>query len=450
MRHWLAAAYRLRVRDVRPQSSSVVRSTVLATAATFVGYGSTLVQQLVYARVIGVGASADALAAALAWSVVTTGLLGTTMVSVVVPPYIQLRVADPERAAALYRAASGLALATAGLASVGSFVLAGPLAVLLLPGADPGARQELAHLVRLTAPLHLIWVAVISATALANARGRYFVAGAASVVPSIVIVGALVIVGSPNGTAVGYVVGMIGQLVVLALVGRRWIADAIPSIRLGNLSDLLPRIVPVAAAFALMNATGIVVRALASLGGAGDVAALDYATRLSTAMEGVLLSGGLAVVLTIWAEDQVNDRPRLAIGRTLAAATVIACLAATGLVLLAPAVIMVLFEGGRFSADDVPRVAAALAAIAPGMAARMVLMVALRALLARQATWSLAIVGAIALAGVTMLSALGWNAAGLVGLGIGYSIGWILAAAATSVVALNGPRHERLRRPLAT
>lgn len=423
--------------DWMPDSpDSVVRSTVLATVATAIGYGSTLLQQMVYARVIGVGASADALAAALAWAVVTTGLLGTTMVSVVVPPYIRMRVSDAAGARALYRAASGIAWSAGGFATFGTFVFAEPLASVLLPGAS--GSGELANLLRVSAPLHLVWVAVIAITALANARGSYVLAGAASIVPSSIIVVVLVLVPSVEGAAVGYVLGMAGQAIALAALGRDWIGDAIPSARIAAVAGLVPRILPIGAAFSLMNATGLVVRSVASNGGPGDVAAIDYATRLSTAAESVLLSGGLAVLLTIWSEEQVTDRRRLAVGCTLVAATALAGAAAIGMIILAPIVVTILFEGGRFRSEDVPRVSGALAGIAAGMAARMVLMVALRSLLARQSSWSLAAVGAISLASVGVMSIAGWDLGGFVGLGFGYSTGWLLAAAATVFMAMRG------------
>ena len=416
-----------------PEDRRLARAAVATTLATIAGYAVTLVQQIAYARALGVGADTDGMAAALAWAVSTTGIIGTTLMAVVIPAYIRARATSPEAASTLFGAATCVATAIGLVLAIGSLVAAPALVQAMLPGSSGEGAQVATDVVRLTAPLHVLWIATVAAIALANSRGRFVLAAASTIIPSVPVIASVVIPPHPSVylTAAAYVLGVALQLGFLIAYGRDWIRDLAPRLHMASLQPLRRSLVPIGLAFLAINLTGVAIRSVASLGPTGDVATLDYATRLTTAAESVLLNGVLAILLTVWSEDAVGAQDRLPVGRTIAYAIVLGGGAALSLALLAGPIVALLFGGGRFSQLDSARVASVLVWLAVGMAARMVHMVAVRVLLARQARWTIAWIGVIALLGVVGGAAIGHAIWGLDGVAVGYSVGWIGAAAAT-------------------
>lgn len=418
----------------------LVRKTALATGATLLGYVATIVQQLVYARALGVGSDVDALAAALAWSLAITGFVGTTFASAVVPAYLRLRAAGDAGAGDLFRSTNTVALLIGLALSAGSFAFAPAVAPVLLPGASGATLATLSDLLRLTAPMQLLWIAVITGTALANAQGRYVAAAAITILPSLAVLVSILAYPSVTGAGMGYVLGYAIELAVLLIMLREsWHSDLLPE-RPAAVGPLVRPILFIGFALLLINGSGVAIRAIASLGGPGDLAVFDYASRLSLAAEAILSTSALAVVFTVWSEDSSRERHRLPLARTLAVAAALSSVAAAAVAALAPIVVGLLFQGGRFGAADTARVSLVLALLAPGMAGRIVHMMALRALLAWHGTWSMAVVGVTALAGVIGGGLLGQAIAGLGGAALGYSCAWICVAVVTAVAAISVSR----------
>lgn len=413
--------------------SSVARSAGLATAATFAGYATTLLQQVVLARSLGVSANVDALAVALAWAVAVSGIVGWTLATAVVPLYIAARVSARSDASELFGTATSLAGVAGAALTLMTLLAAEPLASALLPGGSPDTRQTLVLLLRITCPLPFIWVMWIMASGLANARRQYVGAALVTVVPSLIVIATLLLSPTVQAAAGAYVVGMTAQVGVLVASGRQWRRDLAPRFAREAFSTLAPRLLPLAAMFVFQSAALLAVRAVASLGDPGDLAALDYAMRLTMAVESVLLTGAVAVALTVWAEERVTGVERLPARHAILLTGSVGALVAALLMLGATPTVTVLFGGGAFTGADVSRVAVALTWVAPGMAARMLILLVLRLLLARGSTWALAALFGLALAAVTIAALLGHIAAGLAGVAFGYSVGWVLAAIAAVV-----------------
>jgi len=418
----------------RSKTTSIAKSATVATFATIVGYAATVAQQVLYARGLGIGSNTDALAVALAWAVATTGLVGTTLMSVVVPTYIAARHNHPLRATAIARNSNAVAFGIGLIFAAVTFGLAPQIAPILLPGSDSSTRHALEGLLRITAPLHVLWIVAVATTALANARGQFLLAAASTVVPSLPIIVALVLIPPPTveRTAAAYSIGIVAQITLLTVLGNGWGRDAVPAFSRGLIVPLVRAAAPMAIAFGFMGLSSLAVRSIASFGGPGDAASLDYATRLTTAMESVLTAGSLAVALTIWSEDAVRVGPaRLPLGRAILIATALSISAAVSLIWLAVPITDVLFGNGRLPPHQIALVSSALVWLAPGLAARMVHMVGMRMLLAQRATWSITAIGLLALVGVVGGALVGRAEGGLVGVAAGYSAGWIIATVVT-------------------
>jgi peptidoglycan biosynthesis protein MviN/MurJ (putative lipid II flippase) len=424
--------------DTRGQAA---RATLVATLGTLAGYVASLLQWAVYARVLGVSSSTDALAAALAWIVGLTGLVGITFASVTVPMYLRAAPTNPAAARGLFRTAQTAALVFGLAIALLTFGAADPLSSVLLPGSLESSRRELVEILRVSAPLGFLWVLVYTLTSLANAHERYGSAAVATVIPSIPVIAVLLLLPRPSvvQVAAAFVVGMTLEGIALGVAVGPWRSHLVPGLTGATLARLGRTAAPVALAFLLLNVSTVVLRALASFGGAGDVSVVDYSIRIVTAAETVLLSGALAVVLTVWSTDAARSRPeRLPVVSAVRVALGFVGPAAFGVAALAPAIVGTLFGGGRFGVSDVDQVSRFLVWISPGFAAHAMYLVVVRAMLARRSSGAFLASAAIELLVFTVA---GWTLSsgfGLVGLGAAYSLSWVvtLLAAGASLRGL--------------
>lgn len=427
--------------------SSATRAVALATVATMVAYLFTLLQQVLFARSLGVNTRTDALAVALAWVVGTSGPLGVTLASVLLPKYVQAWIGhDRSRARSLLQSASAIGLGLAAVLALATLLGAGPLATALAPGLEGADHDRLAGLLRLTAPLQILWTMVWLLTARANARARYVVTAASFALPTIPVIAVLGFV--PNVTVeqvvVAYVVGAAFQVLAVAALNRGSLTELLP--RLGNAPtrEIVRALLPVGAAFLLMSSTGLAIRGLASLHGAGAIATSDYANRLEIAGEQVLLSGFLAVIFTRWSgRHDLRETPAETSDSIVTALLTMAGPAvAVGFAvpILGPAVVALLFEGGRFEAENTEAVAGFLGWMGPGIAARIVILLAVRALLAGAHYKALPMVGLVALVATLGTGLALGSMVGLVGVALGFSAGWIGAMVAALAALRVRPR----------
>jgi putative peptidoglycan lipid II flippase len=381
----------------------------------------------------------DALAASIGWVVAASGIIGWTLALSVVPRYISARTTGSGDATAMFRSAAALGAAASLLVAGASFVFADALSVVLLSGSTAGTQHTAATLLRITSPLLVLWTFTILGSSLANARFHFVAPALVTVVPSLFIIGVLLVRPAVEAAAAAYVVGTALQLLALLLFGRRWRGDLLPTFRRTHARRLAPALLPVGISLAALNLALVAARSAASLGRPGDVAALDYAIRLTAALESLLLAGGLQVALTIWSEEAAERDARSRPIRAFVAAALVGSAAAIALIVLAGPVVSILFGGGNFDTGDVALVTLVLIAVAPAVPARMQLFLTHRLLIARGILWRAAAVSAIAVPAVGIGALIGTNALGAVGSGLGFSAGWILVAV-VALVAI--PRRQ--------
>jgi putative peptidoglycan lipid II flippase len=420
---------------------TVVRAIGFTTVVTAIGYGITLLQQILYARTLGVNADTDALGATLAWAIGTTGFVGTSLASVFVPGYVRESRQDPVRALRARRRATFITICVGGTLMLTTAFAAPFLASVLAPGVGADQQAKLVTLLRIAAPLEIIWPIFWLAVSVVNARERYVLAAASTVIPPIPVI-LLLLAGRPTveSVIVAYIVGAMLQVLTLWGVDR----DSRPALGISGSNQLGRHMVPVAAAFGFLSLIPLEVRGLASLQGTGAVAVADYASRLVLAGQQVMLSGLLAVTFTRWSKGRLTEtRSRLdSMERTVLVVATIGVVVAFALPLVSVELTRIVFAGGRFTYADAADVGTFIGWMAPGIGAHMVLMGALRGLLARGRTRPVVIAGASA---AIATLATGWLAQrwlGVHGVAVGYSAGYLVAAAVL-LVAVWG------RRPMA-
>lgn len=424
-----------------PRSASIVGAIGLTTLVTAGGYAITLLQQVLYARSLGVNADTDALGAVLAWAIGTTGFVGTTLTTVYLPAYVRANQQQPSDSADLKGVASMVTMGVGGLLMVATFLAASPLAAILLPGAEASHQVALADLLRLGAPLGLTWPLIWLAVATVNAHERYVLAAASAVLPPLPVIAVLVIgATSTDQVVLAYAAGTVLQLFALWAFEARsrphvgWIARSPAWVNISR------GLIPVGAAFALLSIVPLEIRGLASFFGAGAAATSDYASRLVLAGQQVLLSGLLAVVFTRWSKRSVPGQSRVAaavdsVHRMLVFVLLAAVTTAVVLPFVSVPLIHVVLAGGRFTGADAVAVGSFVAWMAPGIGAHMVLMVAVRALLAERAYLPLLGAALSTVVLVPTVAAFAEPILQLDGVAAGYSAGYLAAALITFVAA---------------
>lgn len=406
-----------------------MRVTVAATTLiTLAGYAVLLIQQMVYARLLGVTAATDALAGALIWVNSTAWLVGTVFISIMVPLYARHLRSDPRRAGQLFGLGTSAAVAIGVALALGTFVCANDLAGALAPGADGPTLAQMSGLLAILAPAITLSILVAVLSSLANAHERFRPVAAVSAIQPVVVILALTAPSEPTVelAAAGYSLGAAAQTVTLAIVGRRWLRDLWPRASVGAGRSVAQRAVPVFLAFGFIYAAQVAARVLASLGMTGDATIVDYANRLVGAAEQATLAAFLTIALTTWSIHVEGDtEDGLPMAHTFRVALgVFAGAAALGFV-VAPAGIALLFEGGSFGGDDAAALADFLRWMAPGVAAHALLMLGIRALLARDANWALTLTG---LVNLVVFVGIGFAASPMIGvnsLGAAYTVSWL-------------------------
>jgi len=442
--------------ELKPLSArrTVGRAVVTATAATVVAYAFTLLQQVLLAHALGLSSAADTLALALVWAVSTTGPIGTTLGSILVPSYVAAREDSSEEDVRRLLSGTAVVAVVIGIALAVVTLVAAPfLAGLLGPGLDAAGSERLVRLLRLTAPLDVLWIAVWVVVMHANARHRYVIAGASFAVPSLPVIAGLLTIPaiSVETIAVLYDIGAIAQVLLVVGIDREATRQILSRPDFSIVRALIPNLLVLGAAIALMGAQGVVIRALASLEGQGGVATADYASRLEVAGEQVLLSGLLAVVLTEWSYTALSSGdapfgPR--VGGVIARASGLFVIVGAAVPALAPPVVGLLLYGGRFSEANGVAVGSFLTFMSAGISGRLIVLLTARAYIARRRYWRLVGVGFVAIGGTAVVGLATLAAFGINAVAIAYSAGWI-AAAAVSVaglrVSLAEFRSEALR-----
>jgi putative peptidoglycan lipid II flippase len=176
-------------------------------------------------------------------------------------------------------------------------------------------------------------------------------------------------------------------------------------------------------------------RWLGGLLGPGSVACLGFARRLMMGPVGVIgqavAAAALPTLTRLWNQGKREELDRTLLA-TLQASVALAVLAGAACWLLADPMVALLFQHGRFSAEDAAKVAAILAVLSFAVPGWVTQQVAVRAFYAREETWRAMILGtAMALAAIPLYLVL-TRRYGILGL----ATAGVIAMTANSLVTL--------------
>jgi len=411
---------------------SLLARTSRVTGATLVSRVAGFVRDAATAAVLGVGPVADALAAALSFSLLARRLLAEGTFNLA---FIPALAAAPGAEAARLSAATlrALVLVLAGVAAAG-IVFMPQLIGLIAPGfADAGTRAADAILCGRIIMLYLPLAGIAALYgALANAAQRVLLPALAPLAANAVVLAAIagfVLSGDLDPARAAIVISVASVAAGMAQALVMWIAargvPALPGRAEGPLPWAAARGVLRAALPAFLFAglgqfRLMIVAALVS-GVPGAVAGLNYAQRLIDLPLGLVGASAGAVLVPLIA---AGGRKEPMAGAGLAALA-FALPAGVGLAVLAEPVVAVLFQRGSFDAADKRFTAGFVAVLALALPVQ-----GLEKILAAAAFTA----GAVRRAErIALLSLLG---CGVVGLPLALWIGPHAAAGAVAVSAL--------------
>lgn len=344
-----------------------------------------LVRQRVTAHFLGTGLAADALAAAFRIPNLLQNLFGEGVLSAsFIPVYARLRAEGRQEDAGRVAGAvlSLLSLVVATIVLVG--IVAAPWLVALIAGGFDGPTQALTtRLVRITFPgLGLL---VLSAWCLGvlNSHRRFFLSYVSPVLWNVAIIGALLWAGPSEGQTELVVTvawaSVLGSLLQFAIqVPAVWRLE--PALRFAvrrdhvELRTVVGSFGNVFVGRGVVQISGFVDTAIASLIGAGALATLNYAQAISMLPVSLFgMSVSAAELPAMSAEqgsaDERASALRARLDRGLRRIAFFVIPSAAAFLFIGGVLAAGLYEGGAFTTEDARWVWATLAGAAVGLLA---------------------------------------------------------------------------------
>ena len=357
----------------------------LVAAGIFLSRLTGLVRQKVFAYFLGDGLAADALSAAFRIPNLLQNLLGEGVLSAsFIPVYARLRAEG--RAAEAGRVAGAVAalLALVSLVVVALGMVLTPILVdLIAPGFEGEGRALTIQLVRLIFPG--IGILVLSAWCLGvlNSHRRFFLSYVSPVLWNGAMIAAVLLFGP--GTATEDVVVTIAwasvagsALQCLVQVPSVLRLDPalrfLPTLRLAPVRDVLQRFGVVVIGRGVVQVSGFIDTAIASLVSVGSVATLQYAqviSMLPVSLFGMSVSAAElpAMASEVGERDRVAQALRQRLDRGLQRIAYFVIPSAAAFLLLGGVLAAGLYEGGAFTRQSAIWVWGALAGSAVGLLA---------------------------------------------------------------------------------
>lgn len=396
------------------------------------------------AYLFGATRHTDAYVAATAFPELVSGvLLSGVLGYAIIPEFFRRRAADdPDGAARLLQAAFWQVLLLTGCLTVLAAVLADPLTSAFAPGLGGSQHDSAVLMLRVASPAMILYGLTGLGGAVLNTRNSFL-----PVPVSFVIGNALGIVMLVVFSGIGIVAAALAYVAAAAVFAAvQWaLVQRSAPIRLGRplwrgpdvaavVSGGLVAIVVISVPFV----RGFVERLLASTAGAGDLAALGFATKLILAVGSIVAVSVGTVIFPTLAEQAVDESRGTLVHTVRRALILVVALSlplSVAMIVAAKPIVRALFEHGEFSAASTAVTSTIVRAFAIGLVAICVNEILLRALFALRAhRRALAAI----LANLVLNVALDvWllDAVGVEGLGIGASIAlWLNAAALTAIV----------------
>jgi len=366
--------------DARAGVVSAVGTIGAATLASRVlGY----VRDMVVARAFGASPVTDAFFVAFRVPNLLRRLLAEGALSTAVIPVFAEYLAAGGRTAflAMVRAVAGATTLTLCAVTLAGVLLARPIVTVMAPGwlADPALFDLAVSLTRMMFPYLLLVGLAALATGVLNVHQRFFTAAFGPAVLNVGMIAAVLLLArrfEPPivSLAVGVLVGGLGQLLVQLPEIHRVGVPLRPSgdWRHPAVVRIARRLLPAAFGLAAVQVTVVLNTLLASLLPSGSISYLYFADRVMEFPLGVFgIALATASLPTMAAQAARGDRIGLTdtLSFSLRLSAFVAIPAATGLLALGAPIVGLLFQRGRFGAEDAAATTIALAAYAVGLPA---------------------------------------------------------------------------------
>ncbi len=399
-------------------------------------------RDLLLAHLEGAGANTDAyFMAFLLPDLLNYLLAGGALAIAFIPLYTRIRESRGDEAAGrLFATVLGTSGVVVTLATAVLFVFAEDLVASQLTHFDAATRELTVRLTRIVLPAQIFFVTggVLRAVLMAHGRFREQAAAPLLYNGSIVIGGWLA--GGVEGFAWGVLAGAVLGNWAVPLLGMLRVRPV--RLRLAFWDADLGRYLWIAAPLMLGASLTTVdewyEKYLGAALATGSVAYLGFARKLFMVPVGVigqaLGAAALPILSGLWSSRRVDELDET-LERILRVALGLGVLAGAALFVLAPPLVSLLYEHGRFDAGDSRTVARLLAVMSLATPAWAVQQVAVRAFYAREDTWRPMILGTVvALAVIPLYLALR-EARGVEGLALAGVLAMSVNAGATLVWA---------------
>ncbi len=360
------------------RSAARVAAGILVTRV--LGY----VRERVFAHYFGNGAAADAFRAALRIPNALRNLLGEgTLSASFIPVYARLNEQNKDAARALAGAILGLLLLASGVLAVIGIAFAPAITAIVAQGFDGPRRDLTTVLVRILFPMTGLMVVSAWCLGILNTHRRFFLPYAAPALWNVAGIAAMVgaaawmkgagLYGLSLALAWGTVAGSVLQIAIQLPTCWR-LLQGIPlrvSLAPEGVRSVISAWLPLVLGAGVAQISGLVDTFLGSFTGEGGLASLGYAQLvqvLPISMFGVAVT---AVALPDLSRDAIAERAhdqlraRIAVGFRRIAYFVMP--SAFAFAALGPTIIGLLFQTGRFDADDTQLVGGVLAAYGIGL-----------------------------------------------------------------------------------
>jgi putative peptidoglycan lipid II flippase len=456
---------------------SLRRAAALVLGLTLTVNALNYLRDAALAARFGASPASDALFSALLLpAILQQMLVAGTLAPAVVPVYLEVRRTSQARAWRLiWQALFGVAVALIPLAALAVWQTPA-LVNVLFPGFDPATQVMTMQALRFFLPGAVCLILAGLTGALLNAHEHFFVPALTPGLGSAAVLALLALQPTAAVPALALVVALaMGAQLILHLPallvtarpgeptavrqahrtgpelveGLAEVRDPLPTDAPVGLSGRAPwqRVLslslPLFAYVSLSQITTLVERVFASHLGAGAVARLTLAQKLSS-LPLFLVAGSLAVVifprLAALQVDRAAFRAALAAG--LRSALPLLLISTVWLISGSQLLVALLYQHGRFSAQDSALTAGLLQGYALGLAPAGLGAILLKALHARQDVHSPLAVAAVSLACYLALAALCSRMWGAVGLALALSATAVISTSLLALVLVQ--RHEAL------
>jgi len=401
------------------------------------------VRERVFAHYFGNGAAADAFRAALRIPNALRNLLGEgTLSASFIPVYARLNEDNKEAARALAGAILGLLLLASGLLAVIGIAFAPAITAIVAQGFDGPRRELTTVLVRILFPMTGLMVVSAWCLGILNTHRRFFLPYAAPALWNVAGIAAMVgaaawmkgsgLYGLSLALAWGTVAGSVLQ-VAIQLPACWRLLGGIPlrvSFAPEGVRQVIVAWAPLVLGAGVAQLSGLIDTFLGSFTGEGGLASLGYAQLVQVLPISLFGVSVAAVSLPELSRDATTAtaneqlRARIATGFRRIAFFVIP--SAFAFAALGPTIIGLLYQTGRFDADDTMFVGGVLAAYGIGLLGQSTVKLFASAFYALRDTRTPVTIAASSLVVSAVLSWLLMKRFGPAGIALGSSIGGTL------------------------